>query len=235
MKLLVLDVEGTIFHTKTHIPGLSLSSTLWQAIAVELGSNAVSRESETHERWEAGRYHSYLDWMKDTISIHKHFALTSEMFQQLIRQTEYNLDVVETLSCVERTEYEPVLISGGFKELAERAQRDLGINHAFSACEYFFDESGHLQGYNLLPCDFEGKIDFINLLLREYDLNDDDWVFVGDGLNDVPIARKAPVSIGYRPHPELRAVVTYSIEEFSDLLSILELAEKTKTERTKKN
>ena len=98
---------------------------------------------------------------------------------------------------------------------------DLGISHAFAACEYLFGNDGRVRSYNLLPCDFEGKIDFIRLMLREYRLERDDWIFVGDGANDAPIAKAAPVSIGYRPHPELERVVDFSIQEFSELLRIL--------------
>ena len=106
-------------------------------------------------------------------------------------------------------------------EVAARAQRDFGIIHAFAACEYFFGPDDRLAGYNLLPCDFSGKIDYIQLMLREYGIGPNDWVFVGDGLNDVPIARAAPISVGYRPHPALREVVTYVIDDFAQLNSLL--------------
>ena len=73
-----------------------------------------------------------------------------------------------------------------------------------------------------MPCDFGGKIDFTQFMLREYGLGSDDWLFVGDGANDVPIARVAPVSVGYRPHPRQGEVVTRAIDEFYELLDILE-------------
>jgi phosphoserine phosphatase len=34
------------------------------------------------------------------------------------------------------------LISGGFKQLADLTQRTLKIDHAYSACEIFFDKEG---------------------------------------------------------------------------------------------
>jgi phosphoserine phosphatase len=214
VKLLVLDIEGTLFQTDIRLPGTSIDSTIWQAIAGALGPDAVREEVETHRRWEKKGYRSYLDWMKDTISIHCRYGLSRELFERLISSAKYNPGVAETLLALDRTEYEPVLISGGFRELAARAQRHFNIHHAFAACEYFFGEKGTLQSYNLLPCDFEGKIDFIKLMLQEYGLTSEDWVFVGDGVNDVPVARAAPVSIGYRPHPELKRIVTYAIDEF---------------------
>ncbi len=222
MRLLVLDVEGTLFKTGIRLEGSTVDSTIWQSIAYALGPNAVSEEVETQRRWQAGGYKSYLHWMKDTISIHLKYGLSEDTFKNLISSAQYNQGVISTLSKVDRSEYELVLISGGFRELAARAQRDLKIVHAFAACEYMFDKNGALKSYNLLPCDFEGKIAFIRLMLREYGLKSKDWSFVGDGVNDVPIAKHAPISIGYCPHPKLEKIVSYVIHEFEELTGILQ-------------
>ena len=221
MRLLVLDIEGTLFRTTIQLPGTVLDSTIWQGIAHALGPAAIRDELRTHERWHGHKYRSYLDWMKDTIRIHQRHGLTADVFYRLIAAAEYNPGVQETLARIDRTEYELVLISGGFRELARRAQIELGIVHAFAACEYFFSVSGALTGFNLLPCDFAGKIDFIHLLLREYGLGTQDWIFVGDGVNDVPIAQAAPISVAYAGSPELRKAATYCIKNFTELTPIL--------------
>jgi phosphoserine phosphatase len=59
------------------------------------------------------------------------------------------------------------------------------------------------------------------LILNEYGLGERDWVFVGDDANDVPIAKMAPLSVGYRPQAELANVVTDRIEDFDELLEVL--------------
>ena len=221
MKLLVFDIEGTLFQTLIRLPGTTIDSTIWQSIAHRLGDGAVKEEVATHERWGRGEYRNYLEWMKDTILIHQKYGLTGATFRELIESAKYCPGVTDFFGAVDRTQFEPVLISGGFRELATRVQRDLGVIHAFAACEYFFGADDLLRSFNLLPCDFRGKIDFIQLMLREYGLGDRDWVFVGDGMNDVPIAQAAPLSVGYRPHPRLREVVSHAIEDFSDLLSLI--------------
>lgn len=221
MKLLVFDVEGTLFQTLIRLPGTHIDSTIWQGIAHRLGQGASREEVATHERWERGEYRNYLEWMKDTILIHQKYGLTGTIFRELIESAVYCPSVAETMRRVDRTQYEPILVSGGFRELAARAQRDFSIIHAFAACEYFFGPDDLLRAFNLLPCDFRGKIDFIQLMLREYELGEQDWVFVGDGANDVPIAKAAPLSVGYRPHPRLREVVTHTIEDFSELHALI--------------
>ena len=232
MKLLVLDVEGTIFRSGVRLSGAELDSSIWQAVARALGPEAEEEEIETHRKWRRGEYASYLDWMKDSVEIHRRHGLTRDAFEKLITSTDYNPGVMDTISSVDRGEFEIMLVSGGFRELAARAQRDLRIVHAFAGCEYLFGDDGRVLSYNLLPCDFEGKIDFIRLMLREYGLKEDDWIFVGDGANDAPVASEAPVSIGYRPHPELEEVVEYSIKEFGELLRILSEIESSKGKRT---
>jgi phosphoserine phosphatase len=220
-KLLVLDVEGTLFKTAVHLPGTDLSSTIWQGIAHRLGPHAVKAEVETHRKWADRKYASYLDWMRETIEIHRDFGLSEAIFSDLITSAEYESGVADVLNSLDRDRFEIVLISGGFRELAARAQRDFAIHHAFAGCEYLFRD-GVLVGYNLLPCDFEGKFDFINLMLREYSLGAYDWVFVGDGANDVPIAHRAPLSISVKGHPAHAKAAKISVSDFSEVLNHLD-------------
>ena len=84
MKLLVLDVEENSFKTKVRLPGTTLYSTIWQAIAKELGLEAVYEEVNTHERWIRGEYDTYLSWDKDTIAIHQRYKFSQSLVQDLI-------------------------------------------------------------------------------------------------------------------------------------------------------
>ena len=220
--LLVLDVEGTIFELGVRLPGAGYDSTVWQAIARALGESAEREEVETQQRWSTGGFRTYVQWMIATIDIHRRYGLKQRTFEAVIEQARYQAHAIEIVRSIDRRRFEPVLVSGGFRELARRAQADCGVRHAFAACEYIFNSDGDLDGYNLLPCDFEGKLDFVSLLLREYGLGDDDWLFVGDGANDVPIAEAAPFAIGFQPHPDLERVVDVSISRFRDLPAILE-------------
>ena len=221
MKLLVLDVEGTLFEAGVRLPGTDIDSTIWQAIAHSLGSEAIAEETATHGRWEAGKYKNYLAWMEDTIDIHRRHGLSEGRFRSLIASAIYNQGVADVLPRIDRNKYEIILVSGGFRELAARVQRDFLVKHAFAACEYFFGDDGLLHSWNLLPCDFAGKLDFVQLMLREYGLDEKQWLFVGDGKNDVRIAEKAPYAIGYRPHPELKRVCRTSIQNFAELPHLL--------------
>ncbi|TMV49543.1 HAD family hydrolase [Paenibacillus mesophilus] len=221
MKLLVFDVEGTIFKTKIRLPGTKLDSTIWQSLAYSLGASAIQEEINTHLKWERGLYKNYFEWMEETVVIHKKHKLSRSVFSKIINSAEYNNGVKEFFHCLDRNKYTPILISGGFQELAQRAQIDLNIKHSFTACQYFFSDNGELQFYNLLPSDFLGKVHFVKLMLKEYGLNEQEWIFVGDGKNDIEIVKSAPISVGFTPHKELEEIVDYSIDNFRTLLDIL--------------
>jgi phosphoserine phosphatase len=227
MKLLVLDVEGTLFQAKVRLPNTDFRSTMWAGIAHALGREAEQEEIQTNARWPKEYGGSYTKWMEDTIKIHQKHRLTESIFRRIVDSAQYNPGVLRTLSRVDRSRYKIALVSGGFKELAARVQRDAKIFHSFAACEYLFGKDGKIQSYNLLPCDFSAKLGFIDLILNDCKINKDDWVFVGDGPNDVQIAKRAPLSIGFNPDEKLRKVVKHVIHRFPQLLGILPRYEKS--------
>jgi phosphoserine phosphatase len=94
MKLLVCDVEGTIFKVKQQIEGVKYASTMWQPIALALGEEAINEERETHKKHENGEYKNYIEWMQDTIKIHIKYGLKRDVFENIANSSEYNLGVV---------------------------------------------------------------------------------------------------------------------------------------------
>lgn len=222
-RFLVMDVEGTIFKATFKLHGVDYKSTLWQPIARELGDAAMDEENEMAQKYEKGEYASYLDWVKATIDMHKRYSLKKKVFDNLIDSAEYNTGVEEFFENLNRNEWIPVLISGGFQNLIRRAENELDIEYGFGACEYYFDDHGYLVSHNIQPCDFEGKIKFLDTLLSDFKMNKKtDWVFVGDGKNDIPIAKAAPKAFGINPHDDLKKVDgLIEIHSFMDLLPYL--------------
>lgn len=224
MKLLVMDVEGTLFKATMKIDGTDYPSTMWQPIAYALGEAAMEEERETHKKWDNLEYDNYMEWVKATIDIHRKYSLKKEVFDGLIKKAEYSEGVEEFFRQLNRNEWIPVLISGGFQNLIRRAQNELDIDYGFGACEYYFDDYGYLEHYNLQPSDFDGKLKFLDNLLREYKLNrKTDWVFIGDGKNDEAIARQAPRAFGINPHKKLREIDgLIEVTSFLDMIPYLQ-------------
>jgi phosphoserine phosphatase len=228
-KLLVCDVEGTIFKANYKIDGVDYASTIWQPLARSLGPVGIDREKELAGKWESGGYKTYMEWVEETYSyIHKDLGLKHEVFDELIREAEYMPGVKEFFDDLDRNKYIIVMISGGTQELVRRAQNELRIDHGHGACEYFFDPvDGSLVSRSMVPCDFEGKYEYVKYLFEQYGLNaTTDWIFIGDGKNDCDIAKRAPVSISINGHDLLKAVVTHSKDvDGSEITNFFQVAE----------
>ena len=210
-KLLVCDVEGTIFTASYKIEGLEYASSMWQPLAHSLGATGIAREVELANKWERGEFNTYIEWVQESYLFHKELGLKKSDFSKVLNEATYIPGIVKFFKNLDHNQYIPVLISGGFQELVDRARLELGIKHGHGACAYLFDEQTELlNDCRLVACDFDGKIDYMRCALREYNLNEDtDLIFVGDGKNDIPIAKKAPISFAINGHEELLQVVTH--------------------------
>lgn len=237
MKLLVCDIEGTIF--KPHmIKSAQHASYIWTAIAEALGKEAQKEEINTQKKWRDGGYGkyntgvAYKKWVNDSIEIHKKYHLKKAVFDQLIHDAPYIDGVQRFFEQLNRDEYIPIFISGGIQNLNQKACVDLGvdIDDSYASCEYYFDHDGEIDDTLtfLNTCNFYGKQELINVALRKHGLGADDWIFIGDGINDVSVAGIASLAIGIAPIDELKEVVDYSFNNFTDLLQCHELLEEYK-------
>jgi len=232
MKLLVCDIEGTIFQPHM-IKSAQHASYIWTAIAEALGKNAEQEEIVTQCKWRNGCYGksdtgtAYMKWVNDSICIHKRFGLKQKTFDELIKKAPYVQGVQRFFSMLNRNEYIPVFISGGIQNLNHRAcsELDVDIHDSYASCEYFFDHQGKIDSdlTFLNTCNFFGKHELIKIALRKYNLGTTDWIFIGDGINDVSVAKSAPLSIGIAPIKELLQVADYSFRNFDELMSCSEI------------
>lgn len=223
IKLIFFDMEGVIFETGIKEERSGVAASFWSVIAKHLGKKAMKEEELGKEMWRKDRFKNYIEWMNYTIDIHKKYGLTMRYFYKIINKVGFMAGAKQTFRELHERGYKTVIISGGFKNQANRAIRELGINHVFAGCEYFFDnKTGKLKNWNLMPTDYEGKIDFMRLMMREYKLKPNECAFIGDGVNDIPLAKEVGLSIAFNGRKELQAVCRHSInQKKKDLIEIL--------------
>ncbi len=213
-KIIFMDLEGTLLKKAIYLDNGKVPPSAWTLLAANLGPDALREEEETKDRWLRGDYGSYIGWMRDTIRIHKRYGLTADTFAQVMDTVEEMPGAREAVSLFHQRGIVTAIISGGFKALADRIQRNLKIGHALTGCEYFFSpDTGLLEHWNLLPTDYEVKVDFMRLLMREYKVRKEECVFVGDGQNDIWMAKEVGLSIAFNAHPDLKRVCTYVIDQ----------------------
>jgi phosphoserine phosphatase len=213
-KIVFFDLEGTIFQKEHGLDNGIVAPSAWTVIADHLGGNCLDEEEKTKQRWIRGEYSGYVEWMRDTIRIHQKYGLKRSIFEKVINAVDFMPGVHEAIAEFQEYGIITAIVSGGFKALADRAQRELRIDHAFSACEYFFnDQTGEIDHFNLLPSDEGGKVDLVMLIAKEHGVNIKDCAFIGDGKNDVRLACAVGCSVAFNAQPELKQVASIVVEQ----------------------
>ncbi len=225
LELIFFDMEGTLI-SKKNPPNKTGSDhahhSLWSRLMNALGEEASAQDQKMVRKWLAGGYANYVQWCHDTLEILRCHGLTRTIFETTMAHDFFNPGVEDTLSAISARGIKTAIVSGGFMAQARQAQHRLRINHSFAAVDLFWDRSGRLEHWNITPSDYRGKVDFLNLLRREYGLPREACGFVGDGGNDVYIAREVGTSFAFQAEPELRAVATHSVDSFEEILLHLE-------------
>lgn len=229
--LIVCDVEGTIFKTdgsEYKIEGSDYAPSMWQRITCELDhkEEAQKEELKTQHKWDSGEYEKYSDWVKDTAKIHQKYGLTRHRFyDNIIKKAEYMPGVEEFFKKLNRNKFIPILVSGGFEELAVRAADELGIerDNIYAACNYIFDGAGKMIDAYIRPNYSEGKLAYIKNEVNNHKLDfNRDWIFIGDSKSDALIAEKSPLSFAINAHKEMRKKAKKSINNFMEALGDIE-------------
>lgn len=226
--IVFFDLEGTLLRKCFRLDNGKVAPSAWTLLAESLGERCLEEEEETKDRWNRREYSGYVEWMRDTIRIHKHYGLRREVFEQVMSSVEFTPGVEDVFGELRQAGVITAVVSGGFKALGDRAQRLLRIDHVMCACEYFFDADGSIEHFNLLPSDVKGKVRFMELIAEEHGINPMSCAFVGDGDNDVHLAQAVGISIAFNAQSKLQQVCTASIiqsegtEDFGEVLRCLE-------------
>ncbi|MEB7501780.1 HAD-IB family phosphatase [Leclercia pneumoniae] len=224
MKICFFDMEGTLLEKNISLDNGKVAPSAWTVLAKEISESCYIEEELTKDLWLKNQYISYTQWMKETVKIQIRHGMNKTHLQTVVSKAKIQKGAHELVSFLKNKGYLIVLISGGFKELADLTQRALKIDHAYSACEYFFDEQGAVEHFNLLPTDEEGKLVFMQHIASEYKSNLEECIFIGDGKNDVFIANKVGISIAFNAQSELKKVSTYTCDqEIPDLSGIISI------------
>lgn len=226
-RIVFLDMEGTLLQKEYRLDDGIVAPSAWTLLADRLGAECLAEENQTKIDWRAEKYSGYMEWMRRTVEIHQKYGLTRDLFLEVIDSVQFTRNVDEALERIHSWGSITVLVTGGFKALADRVQRRLRLHHSLAACEYFFDpETKRIDHVNLLPADEVGKLDFMRLICREYAIDPRGCAFVGDGMNDVHLAEQVGFSVAFNAQPELCRVATSCITQPAGEEDFLAVAER---------
>ncbi len=227
IKLIFFDMEGTLCSGKAKLPSGGFSKTIWTAIAEILGEDALKEEEATINRWQRQEYKGYLDWMEDTIKIHLKYGLKKATFESLITSVGFFNGVKESFRIFKEKDIKTAILTGGFKQMADRVQKELNIDYSVSSCEYFWHGSGRLNKWNLVPCYGKGKALILRSIMQDLGFKSIECAFVGDAEDDMWPAREVGTAIAFNGSKELQRICSFAInspegnEDFQDVLQYL--------------
>ena len=203
-EMIIFDLEGTLLKTNYRLDDGKVAPSAWTLLAEKIGKECFVEEQKTKDKWLNGEYTDYVHWMIDTINIHKKYGLNKKIFFDVIDQAELMPGARRLIQYFSNKQTKFVIITGGFKALSDKVQKELKIDHALSGCEYFFDDkTGLISHFNLLPSDEEGKAHLLNSIFKFYNANRKLCVFIGDGKNDIHLAKSVGFSIAFNGQKEL--------------------------------
>ncbi|MFH1637529.1 MAG: HAD family hydrolase [Candidatus Woesearchaeota archaeon] len=219
MKLIAFDLEGTLADIRAYSGGKHESPSIWPIIADEI--KATEEENRVNKMWKEGKFETYIDYMEATIVVHKDYGLTEEIFKGIIDKIPWINGIEETFDELRRSDYKIMIVSGGFRNHAERIPSK--PDYIFAGCDYIFKE-GKLDSWELIESDWQGKIECMDRIIGKLSIIREDCCFVGDGKNDVKIAQYCGNSIAINACEELKKAAKYSIDtkDLRDILGFIE-------------
>ncbi|MBV2125002.1 MAG: HAD family hydrolase [Candidatus Thiodiazotropha sp. (ex Ctena orbiculata)] len=211
-KVVFLDLEGTLLKKNHQLDDGRVAPSAWTVLAKMLGEDCFREEELTKDKWLRGDYEGYLDWMKATVEIHRKYGLSEKTFNTLVKNAALIPGTHEAVQYFKSMGAVTAIVTGGFKALSNKAQTSLKIDHAFAGCEYFFSrDTGLIDHYNLLPADEQGKVGFMRLIASEHGASPLECAFVGDGKNDVHLAKIVGFSVAFNAQEELKIIADRNI------------------------
>jgi len=207
-KLVIFDMDGTIFEHEN----------FWLELHKRLGT--LDEGKKATDEWLRKDFAKLVD-----IVVHNLWkGKPAQPYLDLVNEARYLPGVKETVTELHKRGYKTAIITAGPSQLMERAKRELGIDLGYASTLEIKDgiitgRSRHDDGSPMFlelekHLSAEKLCDGLGITLHEA-------VAVGDSHNDLPLFRKAGMSIAFNTQDnELRCAATHHVEG-NDLRNIL--------------
>jgi len=219
--MIFFDMDGVLVDVSNYQEGGNkVGVSTWHAVFDSLG--ILDEHQRLKEKFKAGKYPSYVEWTDEACKVLKGHGLTKKKFLEIINNQPLMVGAKETVEALKKRGLKTAVITGSFGALAERIQRELGIDDITAHCNLEFDGKGKLTTWKLLPCDYEGKVDAFFQMAEKDGVAPSECVYVGDEVNDIPIFRKVGLSIAFNCSKQEVKGAADIVYDGNDLRAILE-------------
>jgi phosphoserine phosphatase len=203
IKLVVLDIDGTIFQVYS-----------WQYIHEKL--NTLTQAKVHYGQFLRAQI-SYEEWAKLDVALWKNQPIAR--IRRIISQMPYTKGVQDTLADLKLNNVKIFLLSAGITQVAERIQKEMGIDNYLA--NSILTKDGFLTGEVEVNVSFYGKGKHLPWILKRFGLTVEECAAVGDDLTLVPLFKEVSLAIAFNPTSETvekNADITIRSGDLRDIL-----------------
>jgi phosphoserine phosphatase len=203
IKLVIFDVDGTI-----------LQSFGWQYIHQNLGTWDAAKE---YSQQFFNNQITYEEWARLDTALWK--GQTIAKIREIIEQMPYTTGARETLAALKRKGIRTYLLSAGLSQVAERVQKETGID-GYTA-NTLLVKDGFLTGEVEVNVSFHSKDRNLPRILQRFNVTQNECAAVGDDPTLIPLFKKVALAIAFNPtskEVEENADVTVKNKDFRKIL-----------------
>jgi phosphoserine phosphatase len=212
-RLVVFDVDGTL-----------VKAFSWQRLHEALGT------------WNKGRKYfrqffdggiSYEEWARLDASLWKGQPI--EKIRRIVSAIPYVNGAKDVITSLRKCGFKVVLLSAGLSLVAERIQREIGVDAALA--NELVVKDGRLTGEVKVNVSFNRKDEALRPLLERFNAEMENCVAVGDDETLIPLFKKVGFAIAFNPQSkkvENYADVVVKSDSLLDVLPLIQARAKLK-------
>jgi phosphoserine phosphatase len=209
--LVAFDVDGTLVHHPE-------DKTVWEVLNRRfIGDDSINRER--YARYKAGKL-SYADWVALDVRGWMDAGATRTAMLEALRPLTLFPGAREALDSLRNGGTRLVVVSGTVELLLDSLLPDHPFDEIY-ANRVFFDDSGHISGWEPTPFDMDGKATALREVAGREGIPLERCAFVGDGTNDLWIARTAGLTVAFNPKCERLEEEADAVVRSGDLRDVL--------------
>ncbi len=204
-KLIVFDIDGTIFPPVSSWRHLHEKLGLWDALACKY-----------QEQFLAGKI-SYARFCRLDAAHWK--GMPEEKVRRVFRTISHSRNAVPSVRKLKALGFRLAAISTGLQYLAERVKDELGFDYCLS--NRLRARRGILTGGVRINISHGAKGEILKRLGDKFGVKPEETICVGDSAGDIPLAKKCGYSIAFNSTSrELSRIVDYNCrtQDFTEVL-----------------
>eukprot|EP01119_Soliformovum_irregulare_P013611 TRINITY_DN3644_c0_g1_i1.p1 TRINITY_DN3644_c0_g1~~TRINITY_DN3644_c0_g1_i1.p1 ORF type:complete len:217 (+),score=71.34 TRINITY_DN3644_c0_g1_i1:266-916(+) len=150
-----------------------------------------------------------------------------ELFQKVISNLKYTEGDEHLFQVLKKMGIRTAVLSGGFTEIVQHAQKELGLDHAFGN-DLVVDAHGHLTGEIREPIlNAQRKADLLTEIAETHGIETQEIIAVGDGANDLLMLARAYLGVAFNAKPKVQQSANFWINQpsIANLLYLLGISD----------